>query len=80
VPARRTANNSLNRGGREAASFFANPISRNTSMTPCNYVPIETSHIDQLSPYFEDLLDLDVLCTEEGIFINLPKTTEEASV
>ena len=49
-------------------------------MTPCNYVPYDTSHIDPLSPYIEDLFDLDILCTEEGIFINLPKATEEASV
>ena len=49
-------------------------------MTRCNYVLIETSHIDPLSPYLEDLFDLDILCTEEGIFINLPRATEEASV
>jgi hypothetical protein len=49
-------------------------------MTTCNYVPIETSHIDPLSPYLEDLFDLDILCTEEGIFINLPKATEGSSV
>jgi hypothetical protein len=49
-------------------------------MTPCNYVPIETSRIDPLSPYLEELFDLDILCTEEGIFINLPKATEGGSV
>ena len=49
-------------------------------MTPCNYVPYDTSHIDPLSPYIEDLFDLDILCTEEGIFINLPKATEGADV
>jgi hypothetical protein len=27
-------------------------------MTTCNYVPIETSHIDPLSPYLEDIFDL----------------------
>jgi len=43
-------------------------------MSPCNYIPFEAD-IDCSSPYFDDLLDLDVLCTEEGIFINVP--TEE---
>ena len=38
-------------------------------MAPCNYIPLEAD-IDCSSPYFHDLLDLDVLCTEEGIFIN----------
>lgn len=37
-------------------------------MSPCNYIPFEAD-ID-CSSYLDDLLDLDVLCTEEGIFIN----------
>jgi hypothetical protein len=41
-------------------------------MAPCNYVPFETDHLDPISPYLDELFDLDVLCTEEGIFINLP--------
>jgi hypothetical protein len=39
-------------------------------MNPCNYIPVETANIDPLSPYLDDLFDLDILCTEEGIFIN----------
>lgn len=41
-------------------------------MKPCNYIPLETPYLDTYYPFFEDLLDLDVLCTEEGIFINVP--------
>jgi hypothetical protein len=44
-------------------------------MSPCNYIPFETAHIDPLSLYLDDLLDLDILRTEEGILINVP--TEE---
>jgi hypothetical protein len=40
-------------------------------MTLCNYIALDAAHIDPLSPYFEDLFDLDILCTEEGIFINV---------
>jgi hypothetical protein len=40
-------------------------------MAPCNYIPFETADIDPLSPYLDELFDLDVLCTEEGILINL---------
>ena len=40
-------------------------------MAPCNYIPLNTAHIDPLSFYLDDLLDLDILCTEEGIFINV---------
>ena len=40
-------------------------------MTPCNYIPFETATIDPISPYLDDLFDLDILCTEEGIFINV---------
>ena len=36
-------------------------------MTQCNYIPLES---DLPSPYLDELFDLDVLCTEEGIFIN----------
>jgi hypothetical protein len=40
-------------------------------MAPCNYIPFETATIDPTSPYLDDLFDLDILCTEEGIFINV---------
>ena len=40
-------------------------------MSPCNYIPLDTARIDPLSPYLDDLLDLDILWTEEGIFINV---------
>jgi hypothetical protein len=40
-------------------------------MTHCNYVPLNTAHIDPLSLYLDDLFDLDILCIEEGIFINV---------
>jgi len=41
-------------------------------MAPCNYLPLDAHYLDDSFPYFDDLLDLDVLCTEEGIFINVP--------
>ena len=41
-------------------------------MSACNYVPLQTATLDPMSPYFEDLLDLDILVTDEGIFINVP--------
>ena len=41
-------------------------------MKSCNYIPLQTAHLDTSHPLFDDLLDLDVLCTEEGIFINVP--------
>ena len=40
-------------------------------MAPCNYIPFETATIDALTSNPDDLFDLDLLCTEEGIFINL---------
>jgi hypothetical protein len=40
-------------------------------MSPCNYIPFETATLDPQSPYPDDLFDLDILCTEEGIFINV---------
>ena len=40
-------------------------------MTLCNYIALDTTHIDPLSHYFDDLFDIDILCTEEGIFINV---------
>ena len=40
-------------------------------MKSFNYVPFETATSDNLHPYLDELLDLDVLCTEEGIFINI---------
>jgi hypothetical protein len=41
-------------------------------MTICNYVPCE---IDTLDPQhaIDELFDLDLLCGEEGIFINIPE-------
>ena len=42
-------------------------------MSPCNYILFETN-LDPQSLYLDELFDLDVLCTEEGIFINV---TEE---
>jgi len=44
-------------------------------MTRCNYIALDTAHLDPHSFYLDELLDLDVLCTEEGIFINA--STEE---
>lgn len=41
-------------------------------MKVCNYLPLETATLDMTHPLVDDLLDLDVLATEEGIFINLP--------
>jgi hypothetical protein len=41
-------------------------------MTRCNYVALNTSHLDPDSLYLDELFDLDILCTEEGIFINIP--------
>jgi len=40
-------------------------------MTRCNYVALDTRHIDPTSAYLDELFDLDILCTEEGIFINV---------
>jgi hypothetical protein len=42
-------------------------------MSPCNYIPLETATLDPLSPYLDDLFDLDILRTEEDIFINVPR-------
>jgi hypothetical protein len=39
-------------------------------MAPCNYIPLETKHSELPSLYLDELFDLDVICTEEGIFIN----------
>ena len=39
-------------------------------MNPCNYVPLEFSSSDLPTLYLDELFDLDVLCTEEGILIN----------
>jgi hypothetical protein len=50
--------------------LFHPSFSRNKPMAPCNYIPLDTAHIDSLSLYLDDLFDLDILCTEEGIFIN----------
>jgi hypothetical protein len=41
-------------------------------MSPCNYIPFETATLDPESAYLADLADLDILCTDEGIFINVP--------
>jgi hypothetical protein len=40
-------------------------------MTRCNYIALNTDRLDPLSPYLDELFDLDILCTEEGIFINV---------
>ena len=40
-------------------------------MSPCNYVPLEFSSSDVPALYLDEIFDLDVLCTEEGIFINI---------
>ena len=40
-------------------------------MHPCNYVPFQTAFIDPSDAAFNDLFDLDILCTDEGIFINI---------
>ena len=40
-------------------------------MAPCNYIPLDTARIDPLTLYLDDLFDLDILSTEEGIFINV---------
>ena len=42
-------------------------------MTRCNYIAFNPANLEPLSPYLDELFDLDVLCTEEGIFINLPE-------
>lgn len=39
-------------------------------MAPCNYVPLDLNPSEAPAIYLDQLLDLDVLCTEEGIFIN----------
>jgi len=44
-------------------------------MTACNYVPLDIPLSELPSLYLDDLFDLDILCTEEGIFINV--STEE---
>ena len=41
-------------------------------MTHCNYIALDTADLDPLHPYLDELFDLDLLCTEEGIFINVP--------
>ncbi len=41
-------------------------------MTSCNYHLLDTFRFEPLSPYLDELFDLDLLCTEEGIFINIP--------
>jgi hypothetical protein len=41
-------------------------------MTRCNYTLLDTAHLDPESPYLDELFDLDILCTEEGIYINIP--------
>jgi hypothetical protein len=63
---------------RRAGAAMCRPISsielssRNTPMNPCHYIPFETATLDPSHPLYDDLLDLDMLCTEEGIFINVP--------
>jgi hypothetical protein len=43
-------------------------------MTRCNYIALDTD-LDPLSPYLDELFDLDILCTEEGILINIDEDT-----
>ena len=40
-------------------------------MTRSNYIPQSTDLLDPLHPNLDELFDLDILCTEEGIFINV---------
>jgi len=42
-------------------------------MAICNYIPLDTTQLDPLSPYLDELFDLDILCTEEGILIHIPR-------
>jgi hypothetical protein len=42
-------------------------------MSPTNYLPLSLSEDGFSSLYLDELFDLDILCTEEGIFINLPE-------
>jgi len=42
-------------------------------MQPCNYIPFETATLDSNNPLLDELFDLDLLLTEEGVFINLPE-------
>ena len=42
-------------------------------MTLCNYVPFEVDLLDPQHVSFDELFDLDLLCTEEGIYINVPQ-------
>jgi hypothetical protein len=39
-------------------------------MEPCNYIPLQADPSDLPSLYLDELFDLDMICTEEGIFIN----------
>jgi hypothetical protein len=39
-------------------------------MAPCNYIPLDDAEFPSL--YLDELFDLDVPCTEEGILINAP--------
>jgi hypothetical protein len=39
-------------------------------MAPCNYIPLQVDYSELPSLYLDELFDLDVFCTEEGIFIN----------
>ena len=47
-------------------------------MSPCNYIPLETD-IDLSNLYLDELFDLDILCTEEGIFINVAAQQSKGS-
>jgi hypothetical protein len=45
-------------------------------MTRCNYshyIGLDTDCLNPFQPYLDELFDLDLLCTEEGIFINIPE-------
>ena len=40
-------------------------------MASCNYIPLNTADIDSLNLYLNDPIDIDIVCIEEGIFINV---------
>ena len=46
-------------------------------MTQCNYIQLDLADMDPLTPYLDELFDLDILCTEEGILINPDYSHEE---
>ena len=49
-------------------------------MQTCNYIPLNTALLEPDSHYCEDLFDLDILYTDDGIFINAPQTSRREGV